>query len=75
MRVVTGRYLRASSRVLGHMNSPHVIELPRRLEPVTRDTFLGGTEARLAKVIAFRPRERLASPKPRPVAPAPPAAA
>jgi hypothetical protein len=75
VRVVTGRYLRAPSRALRHMNSPHVIELPRRLEPVTRDTFLGGTEARLAKVIAFRPRKRLAAPKPRPVAPAPPAAA
>jgi hypothetical protein len=57
------------------MNSPRVIELPRRLEPVTRDTFLGGTEATLAEVIAFRSRERLAVAQPRPIAPAPPAAA
>jgi hypothetical protein len=57
------------------MKSPSVIELPRRLEPVTRDTFLGGTEAPLAKVIAFRSRERRALPQLRPVAPAPPAAA
>jgi hypothetical protein len=61
------------------MNSPRVIEIPRRLEPVTRDTFLGETEtasrAGLAHVIAFRPRQRRVPPQRRPLAPAPPAAA
>jgi hypothetical protein len=62
------------------MNSPRVIELPRRLEPVTRDTFIGatdtGTRAGLAQVIAFVPRERRLQRRPRPVAPsAPPAVA
>jgi hypothetical protein len=61
------------------MNSPRVIELPRRLEPVTRDTFLGGiepaTRPALAPVIVLHPRRRLARPQPRPLAPAPPAAA
>lgn len=62
------------------MNSPRVIELPRRLEPVTRDTFLGGgdamTRAGLAQVIQFVPRDRRVQRRPRPAAPAaPPAAA
>lgn len=57
------------------MTTPRVIELPRRLEPVTRDTFLAATEAgprgELAQVIAFVPRER----RRRPAAPVPSAAA
>jgi hypothetical protein len=61
------------------MNSPRVIEIPRRLEPVTRDTFLGGAEtasrAGLAQVIALRSRQRRVPPQRRPLAPAPPAAA
>jgi hypothetical protein len=62
------------------MNSPRVIELPRRLEPVTRDTFLAGSDAvnraGLAQVIAFVPRDRRVQRRPRSVAPAiPPAAA
>jgi hypothetical protein len=35
------------------MNSPRVIELPRRLEPVSRDPFLEGTGA---DVVELRPR-------------------
>jgi hypothetical protein len=61
------------------MNSPRVIELPRRLEPVTRDTFLAGTEAAprgQAQVIAFVPRDQRAPRRKRPGATAaPPAAA
>ncbi|HWC28186.1 MAG TPA: hypothetical protein VG474_16470 [Solirubrobacteraceae bacterium] len=45
------------------MTSPRVIELPRRLEPVERDTFLvaaqvdaGRAAARAGKVVALRPR-------------------
>jgi hypothetical protein len=29
---------------LQHMTSPHVVELPRRLEAITRDTFLGSVQ-------------------------------
>ena len=79
MNDVTGRYLRAPSGLQFHMNSPRVIELPRRLEPVTRDTFLGSaggaSHARLAQVIAFPVRTPLAPSQPRRHAPAPPAAA
>ena len=46
------------------MTSPRVIELPRRLEPVARDTFLGAAEAGapravsyLGNVVALRPRD------------------
>lgn len=57
--------------LLIHMTSPRVIELPRRLEPVVRDTFLGAddrsasrtddrpaprTDGRVATVVALRPR-------------------
>ncbi|HWC26927.1 MAG TPA: hypothetical protein VG474_10115 [Solirubrobacteraceae bacterium] len=45
------------------MTSPRVIELPRRLEPVERDTFLaavrvgaGRAAGRAGKVVALRPR-------------------
>jgi hypothetical protein len=47
------------------MNSPRVIELPRRLEPVSRDPFLD----RLADVVELRPRrdaESLRQPAPPP---------
>jgi hypothetical protein len=63
------------------MTSPRVIELPRRLEPVARDTFLGGIDvdgaravAHLATVVALRPRDALGLRRP-PVAPQPPTAA
>lgn len=46
------------------MTSPRVVELPRRLEPVSRDTFLGAGEAQaaarlvyVADVVAPRARE------------------
>ncbi|CAN5230940.1 hypothetical protein BH20ACT16_BH20ACT16_05920 [soil metagenome] len=62
------------------MTSPRVIELPRRLEPVVRDTFLGAAEtgapgavSQLHNVIALRPRDELALR--RPVHPGPPTAA
>jgi hypothetical protein len=45
------------------MTSPRVVELPRRLEPVSRDTFLGAVDAealrrdaRVAPVVRLRPR-------------------
>jgi hypothetical protein len=45
------------------MISPRVTELPRRLEPVGRDTFLGATEADapradrgMGTVVALHPR-------------------
>lgn len=59
------------------MISPHIIELPRRIEPVSRDTFLGGIEAspsgELAQVVALRPRDRIASRRPTPTPPVDPA--
>jgi hypothetical protein len=45
------------------MTSPRVVELPRRLEPVSRDTFLSGdvhvprSDTRIAPVIALRRRD------------------
>jgi hypothetical protein len=51
--LVTRPYHWASSGVLVDMNSPRVIELPRRLEPVSRDPFLEGTGA---DVVELRPR-------------------
>jgi hypothetical protein len=40
------------------MTTPRVVELPRRLEAISRDTFLGAGEvqAPLAVVVALRPR-------------------
>jgi hypothetical protein len=45
------------------MTSPRVIELPRRLEPVARDTFLATVEvdapravSHVGNVVALRPR-------------------
>lgn len=35
------------------MTSPRVIELPRRLEPVSRDTFLGAGEAQAAARLVY----------------------
>ena len=52
MICVTPPYLRAGFGVLSHMNSPRVIELPRRLEAVDPDPFLD----RPADVVALRPR-------------------
>jgi hypothetical protein len=61
------------------MTSPRVIELPRRLEPVGRDTFLGPASGAVrpvsyvGNVVALRPRDARAL---RPAGqPAPPAAA
>jgi hypothetical protein len=40
------------------MTTPRVTELPRRLEPSSRDTFLGpADEAPLAVVLQMRPRD------------------
>jgi len=44
------------------MTSPRVVELPRRLEPVSRDTFLSDADAprhdaHVAPVISLRPRD------------------
>lgn len=41
------------------MITPRVVELPRRLEPISRDTFLGAGEVDvpLAVVVALRPRD------------------
>jgi hypothetical protein len=79
VRLVTARYLRVPPGVPPYMNSPRVTELPRRLEAVTRDTFLGASDTRPrprgAEVIAFRARGRRALSQPRRGAPAPPAAA
>ena len=79
VRLVTRGYPPAPPGVPRYMNSPRVIELPRRLEPVTRDTFLAATDtssrAGLAQVITFAPRERRVQPGKRPVAPAAPTAA
>ncbi len=62
------------------MTSPRVIELPRRLEPVARDTFLGSAEvdlgrpaARAGNVIPLVRRDALGLR--RPPAPRPPIAA
>ncbi len=55
------------------MTTPRVTELPRRLEPSSRDTFLGAREDApidrrpLATVVALRPRDPLA-PRRRPPA-------
>jgi hypothetical protein len=66
------------------MTSPRVIELPRRLEPVARDTFLGAVEvdapravSHVGNVVALRPRAaRPGGSSGRPPAPwRPPAAA
>lgn len=41
------------------MTTPRVVELPRRLEPTSADTFLGAERAEeppLAEVIVLRPR-------------------
>jgi hypothetical protein len=63
------------------MTSPRVIELPRRLEPVGRDTFLGGPAvdagrpvAYVKNVVALRPRDALGLHRPA-AQPRPPAAA
>jgi len=57
------------------MTTPRVTELPRRMEPIGADTFLGESPQRpSAVVLQFRPRS--GRPRPRLVrgAPAPPAA-
>jgi hypothetical protein len=79
VKVLTPAYRRESAGGPVYMNSPRVIELPRRLEAVTRDTFLGGSETaprpRGAEVIPFRTRGRRVRPQPRRGGPAPRAAA
>jgi hypothetical protein len=63
------------------MTSPRVIELPRRMEPVSPDTFLGGVvlefapPARRANVFALRPGDMGVAPRHPAPAPPPPAAA
>jgi hypothetical protein len=41
------------------MTTPRVVELPRRLEPISRDTFLatGEIDVPLAVVVTLRPRD------------------
>ena len=63
------------------MTSPHVIELPRRLEPSGRDTFLAGCDTPLPQpvsyvgnVVALRPRDAHGLLRP-PAEPAAPTAA
>ena len=58
------------------MTSPRVTELPRRLEPVGRDTFLAGCETQrvrpvsyVGNVVALRPRDDRRTPPTRPAAP------
>jgi hypothetical protein len=48
------------------MTTPRVVELPRRLEPISRDTFLGTGEvdAPLAVVVTLRPRTALGPRRP-----------
>ncbi len=59
------------------MTTPHVTELPRRLEPAGHDTFLGAPRLALAppvaadNVVALRPHSAIT----RPASPAPLAAA
>ncbi|MDX6681472.1 MAG: hypothetical protein QOG94_1511 [Solirubrobacteraceae bacterium] len=51
------------------MTTPSVTELPRRLEPTSIDTFLGGDPRPLARVVPLHSRERdpaRRSPRPRP---------
>jgi hypothetical protein len=50
--LVTLAYLRGCAGVLNTMNSPRVIELPRRLEPVAQDPF---AERPPADVTPLRP--------------------
>ena len=45
------------------MDSPRVIELPRRLEPVARDPFL---DRAVADVVELRPRGAEDQPEPQP---------
>jgi len=63
------------------MTSPRVIELPRRLEPVGRDTFLGAPDvgtlrpvSHLGNVVQLRQRDALGLRRP-PSPPQPPLAA
>ena len=58
------------------MTSPRVTELPRRLEPVSRDTFLAGSDRQrvrpvsyVANVVALRPRDERRTPPTQPTAP------
>jgi hypothetical protein len=56
------------------MTTPRVVELPRRLEPISRDTFLGAggvelqdaseADAPLAAVVTLRPRDARAFRRP-----------
>jgi hypothetical protein len=48
------------------MTTPRVVELPRRLEPISRDTFLGAGDvaAPLAVVVALHPRGALGTRRP-----------
>jgi hypothetical protein len=60
------------------MTTPSVTELPRRLEPTSIDTFLGGDPRPLARVVPLHSRERdpaRRSPRPRPRRPLRPAPA
>lgn len=74
MTLVTRRISGWWSALFVHMTSPRVVELPRRLEPVSRDTFCDrSTPLRVADVIPLRPR--VAPELRRPPAPQPPRAA
>jgi hypothetical protein len=63
------------------MTSPRVIELPRRMEPVSPDTFLGGVvleftpPTRRSNVVALHPGDTAVPPRHPAPSPLPPAAA
>jgi hypothetical protein len=50
------------------MTTPHVTELPRRLEPISKDTFLGGgpegEQRPPGVVLQLRPRAPRRGPRP-----------
>ena len=48
------------------MTTPRVIELPRRLEPTSADTFLSGCEAELRPLAVVLPLQRDTAPGRRP---------
>jgi hypothetical protein len=57
------------------MTSPRVIELPRRLEPVGRDTFLGVAEVGASRPVSYVGNVVALRPPDTNVQPGPPAAA
>ena len=62
MTLVTQPYRSAARGVLCTMDSPRVIELPRRLEPISKDNFADRPTAE--QVIVLRPRDERDEPEP-----------